>query len=392
VSASPAAARVTDVVIVGGGIVGCACLLAAARRGLSAMLVERGAVAAATTSCCEGNILQSDKPPGAELDLARFSVGLWRQFAVQTPLDLEFEPKGSLVVARDEAELAGLRAFAAAQRGAGVRAEDLDVAAARELEPELSPAIAGGCYYPDDIQVQPAKAALAMCAAARQRGATVLERTEVTGIVTGHGATVAGIDTTAGRIAAGAVINAAGPWSAGVARLAGVTLGVLPRRGHVLVTEPMRPRIRHKVSGSDYVSSILADDAAAATSCVVEATRGGTVLIGATREFVGFDPVPNVSLWRELARRAAQLFPALSSARIIRAYLGFRPCSADRTPIIGPDPRRPGLIHATGHEGAGIGLSLATGEIVAALLAGERPPVDCAPYAVDPARWQETAR
>jgi glycine/D-amino acid oxidase-like deaminating enzyme len=61
-------------------------------------------------------------------------------------------------------------------------------------------------------------------------------------------------------------------------------------------------------------------------------------------------------------------------------------------PIIGPDPRRPGMIHATGHEGAGIGLSLATGEIVGALLAGEMPPIDCAPYAADPARWQEAAQ
>jgi D-hydroxyproline dehydrogenase subunit beta len=118
---------------------------------------------------------------------------------------------------------------------------------------------------------------------------------------------------------------------------------------------------------------------------VVEGTASGTVLVGSSRDFAAFSARPDPEALAEMARRAISLFPFLGTVRTIRAYTGFRPASPDHLPIIGPDPAVPGLYHATGHEGAGIGLAPATAELVAALIDGKEPAVDAAPFA--PARF-----
>jgi glycine/D-amino acid oxidase-like deaminating enzyme len=182
-------------------------------------------------------------------------------------------------------------------------------------------------------------------------------------------------------VAAGAVVNAAGPWSGLTAQRLGADLPVRPRRGHILVTEPLPPLIRHKVYEADYVSTVTSDAEAVECSPVIEGTRSGTVLIGSSREFAGFDRRLSLGVLAEMARRAAALFPFLAGIRVIRGYGGFRPASPDHLPLIGPDPRVGGLYHATGHEGAGIGLAPATAELVTALLTGEAAAVDPAPFA-----------
>jgi glycine/D-amino acid oxidase-like deaminating enzyme len=103
---------------------------------------------------------------------------------------------------------------------------------------------------------------------------------------------------------------------------------------------------------------------------VVEGTRSGTILIGSSRERVGFDRTFSLPVLRRLAEQAIGLFPFLAGVHAIRAYRGFRPYCPDHLPVIGPDPRVPGLLHACGHEGAGIGLSAATGDLIAAALTG----------------------
>jgi glycine/D-amino acid oxidase-like deaminating enzyme len=86
---------------------------------------------------------------------------------------------------------------------------------------------------------------------------------------------------------------------------------------------------------------------------------------------------------RRLAAQAIELFPILASANVMRAYVGFRPYLPDHLPAIGPDPRAPGLVHACGHEGAGIGLAPATGQLVAQVLAGSTPALDLTPFRPD---------
>lgn len=374
-----------DVVVVGAGIVGAACAYYAARAGLDVVVVDRGAVAGGTTGSGEGNLLLSDKEPGPELDLALLSNGLWRELAAEEPGGgFEFEAKGGLVVAETDRVLEALTGLAARQD-----VEHVTVAG-RELhdyEPHLAPGLAGGVFYPGDAQVQP------MLAAARilQRGAerfgrsALMLRTGVT--VTGFvrdGGRIGGVTTDRGDILAGAVVNAAGTWSGEIAALAGTHLPILPRRGFILVTEPLAgPLVRHKVYTAAYVTAVASDSEGLQTSAVVESTPSGPVLIGASRERVGFDRVTSIPVLERLAHQAVELFPALAAYRVIRAYCGFRPYCPDHLPVIGEDPRVPGLYHACGHEGAGIGLAPATGRLIAQSLAGLRPEMDLTPFRPD---------
>jgi D-hydroxyproline dehydrogenase subunit beta len=341
----------TDVAVVGAGIVGAACALACAQRGLSVTVYERGGLVAGTTGSGEGNILVSDKAPGPELDLALHSNDLWRQWEPlldrQVPGGIELERKGGLIVSRTGPVDPGTLGTA------------LDADGVRELEPEISPEVVGGAYFPQDMQVQPARAAVAMLAAARELGAVIRLRTPVDDLA---------------ALRAGAVVNATGAWAGAP---------VEPRRGFILVTEAMRVRIRHKVYSADYLDNVASDDASLQTSTVVEGTPAGPVLIGATRERVGFDTAVNSRAVRRLAQGAIAVFPFLAGVRIIRSYFGFRPFSPDHLPVIGPDPVTPGLYHAYGHEGAGIGLAPATGDLISALIMGTPTALDASAYRPD---------
>ncbi|MEW2071949.1 FAD-dependent oxidoreductase [Streptomyces sp. NPDC007346] len=357
------------VVVVGAGIVGAACAFHAAAAGLDVTVLDRGPVGAGTTSRGEGNILLSDKAPGPELELARLSRDLWDEAGEELgPDTVELEAKGGLVVASTPGALTTLHAFAAGQAAAGVRTEPVE--RVRDLEPHIAPGLPGGVHYPQDAQVQPVLAAAGLLRAALRRGARV--RTgEAVAAVTGPGGRITGLRTADGAVlSADAVVNAAGTWGGEVGRRLGAPVEILPRRGFVLVTEPLPPMIRHKVYSADYVADVASSNAGLETSCVVEGTRAGTILIGASRERVGFDTAMNPAVVTALAAQACRLFPFLRTTHLIRAYRGFRPYCPDHLPVIGPDPRVPGVVHACGHEGAGIGLAPATGALVTAHLLG----------------------
>jgi glycine/D-amino acid oxidase-like deaminating enzyme len=372
---------VADVVVIGAGMVGAACAYHCAAAGLRVAVLDRGGIAAGTTSGGEGNILVSDKEPGPELDLALLSVRLWRALGERIGADrLELERKGGVVVARTPAALAGLADLTGRQRACGVDAVDVTADDLHGLEPNLTRDVTGGAHYPQDMQVQPMLAAASLLRAARDLGATVHTGTEVRGFLRGRDGAVTGVRTGTGDIAAAWVVNAAGTWGGEIAELAGAPLPVLPRKGFVLVTEPLPTVVRHKVYTADYVAGVASDDAGLETSVVVEGTRAGTVLIGASRERVGFDRRMSLPVVRRLAAQAVGLFPFLANVTLLRTYLGFRPYCPDHLPVIGPDPRVPGLVHACGHEGAGIGLAAATGHLVAQTLTGATPDLDLAPF------------
>ncbi|MFF8194984.1 NAD(P)/FAD-dependent oxidoreductase [Streptomyces bobili] len=394
-------------------MIGAACSLYAVRAGLDVVVVDRGPVAGGTTGAGEGNLLVSDKEPGPELELALLSRRLWREITVAGPPDdrrppdrgfdrpidgrvvdgrvvdgraIEYEPKGGLVVASTPEALTALTALAAGQRAAGVDTVPVTPDQLRELEPYLAHGLAGGVLYPQDAQVMPTLAAAHLL---RASGARVETGRTVAGVLRGADGAVRGVRTERGDLRAPAVVNAAGTWGAEVAALAGVSLPVLPRRGFVLVTEPLPRRVRHKVYSADYVADVASDSAALQTSPVVEGTAAGPVLIGASRERVGFDRSFSLPVVRALAAGATRLFPFLEHVRAMRAYSGFRPYLPDHLPAIGPDPRVPGLFHACGHEGAGIGLATGTGHLIAQTLTCKAPDLDLTPFRPD--RFAEEA-
>ncbi|MFJ2933047.1 NAD(P)/FAD-dependent oxidoreductase [Streptomyces sp. NPDC087219] len=378
----------SDVIVIGAGVVGAACAHYAALAGLSVTVVDRGYVAGGTTGAGEGNLLVSDKEPGPELELALLSTALWTELADRLPPAVEYEAKGGLVVASGETGLNALREFAARQEKAGVVTHEVPGDRLHDLEPHLAPGLTGGFHYPQDAQVMPAHAAAQLLRAAGDRVRLALGE-EVTGLLTGAGGAVRGVRTATRELHAPYVVNAAGTWGGALADLAGVHLPVLPRRGFVLVTEPLPRVVRHKVYAADYVADVASGSAALQTSAVVEGTPAGPVLIGASRERVGFDRTLSTEVLRRLAAGATALFPVLGTVRAIRTYPGFRPYLPDHLPAIGPDPRVPGLLHACGHEGAGIGLAPVTGQIVAACMTGAEPPLDLHPFR--PERFDATA-
>ena len=379
-----------DVVVIGAGIVGAACARKLAMLGRSVLVIDSGATAGGTSSQGEGNLLLSDKAPGPELLLAQYARRLWPQLAADLADELgrefpsiEFDPKGGLVVSTTAVGASPLLAFAASQRAAGVDAQSISIAEALHLEPDLNPAIGAAVFYPEDAQVQPAIATEALLASARLHGVEIRQGVEVTGAMVDGSGTVVGVRTGRGDIPCGAVVIAAGPWSARVARSFGLLVPIRPRRGMVLVTTRMPHRIFHKVYDADYVGAVESGDAALQTSSVVESTAAGTVLIGSSREQIGFDDRLNVDVLRQLASKALRLFPFLHEQPVMRAYGGFRPYMPDHLPLISADLRMPGLWHATGHEGAGIGLSIATAEMIGAAMTGTFAEIDASPFSLE---------
>lgn len=370
---------------------GAACAYYCTAAGLRVAVVERGAIGSGTTSACEGNILVSDKEPGAELDLALLSSRLWRQIGEDLGRStIEYEAKGGVVVAGSQETADGLRHLTAGQRTAGVDAVDIGPDELFELEPNVTRQAVGGAFYAQDAQVQPMLATAQLLRRARMLGATVHAGTGVTGFVRDKRGAVTGVRTDSADapvLYAQWVINAAGTWAGQLSELAGAPVPVLPRRGFVLVTEPLPRVVRHKVYTAEYVANVASSDAGLETSVVVEGTPAGTVLIGASRERVGFDRSVSLPVLRKLAAQAIGLFPFLADISLLRTYLGFRPYCPDHLPVIGPDPRAPGLLHACGHEGAGIGLAGATGHLLAQQLSGEKPDLDLTPFRPD--RFEE---
>ncbi len=375
----------SDVVVVGAGVVGSAIAYFASLEGLRVTVLDLGLPASGTSSACEGNILVSDKELGPELELTKYSLGVWKNDLAEHSRQWEYESKGGIIVASRETSLASLDRLTKAQRSYGINAQPLSIDQLRDLEPNISPDALGAAYYPEDSQVQPMLASAHLLRLAQHNGAHFVPHARVTGFLR-TGDRVTGVVSTAGKFSGAAVVNATGTWASGLADLAGVNVPVNPRRGFVMVTEPLPPMVHHKVYAAEYVDNVGSSDSSLQASPVVEGTPAGSILIGSSRERVGFDRRISVPALQTIAANAAALFPFLQDVRILRHYHGFRPYCPDHLPVIGHDERAPGLWHACGHEGAGIGLSVGTGKLMAQALAGRSPDMSLDAFA--PSRFE----
>lgn len=376
--------RSADAIVIGAGIVGACSALSLTNAGLKVIVIDRGTVASGTTGAGEGNILVSDKDPGPELTLALRSRDLWFEMQEDVGDSFELEAKGGVVVARgDDSQLMKL---ADSQSIHGVTTEKLDHRRLHELEPFLHPDLSSGVFYPQDAQCQPMLAAAKIIQKVISRGGQLVTQSKVLGFDIVDGAMKAVITST-GKYQAPIVINAAGTWAGDIALMAGSTLPVAPRRGFILVTEPAPQYIFHKVYDSDYVTNVASSDAELQTSTVVEGTRSGTILIGASRERVGFDGAMNYDIVRKLADQATSLFPILRDVQLLRVYKGFRPYAPDHLPLIGEDHLIKGLWHSAGHEGAGIGLAPGSAALITDSILGRASFMD--PSSFSPKRFSE---
>jgi len=375
-----------DAIVIGAGIVGASCALALTNAGLKVLVLDRGPVAGGTTGAGEGNILVSDKDPGPELVLALRSRDLWFEMQADVGDTFELEAKGGVVVARKDDTL--LKEFARKQRGAGVVADEIDAQGLHELEPHLTREINSGIHYPQDAQCQPMLAAAQVLRAVRARGGEVVTGASVTSILTSAGR-ITGVISSRGKYSAPVVVNATGTWAGEIAQLAGSHLPIAPRKGFILVSAPAPHLIHHKVYDSDYVANVASGNADLQTSTVVEGTRSGTILIGASRQIIGFDGSMNIDILRRLAAQATSLFPILRDIQLLRAYRGFRPYAPDHLPVVGEDSIVAGLWHSAGHEGAGIGLAPGSAHLIAQQITGKTPFMDPTPFS--PRRFQEGA-
>ena len=375
-----------DAIVIGAGIVGASSALALTNAGLRVLVLDRGAVASGTTGAGEGNILVSDKEPGPELTLALKSRDLWFELREDVGDSFELEAKGGVVVSRGDDRQ--LQEFAEKQRFAGVDVRVVGDEELHGLEPHLTPEVHSGILYPQDAQCQPMLAAAQFLRIVRQRGGEIRTSANVTNIFSAMGK-VTGIETSVGKFSTPIVVNATGTWAGDIAKLAGTFLPIAPRKGFILVTAPMPQIINHKVYDSDYVANVASGEADLQTSTVVEGTRSGTILIGASRERIGFDGSMNIDVLRRLAAQATSLFPILRDVQLLRAYRGFRPYAPDHLPVIGEDSLISGLWHSAGHEGAGIGLAPGSARLIADQIIGAEPFMDPTPFS--PGRFQAGA-
>jgi glycine/D-amino acid oxidase-like deaminating enzyme len=400
---------VTDVVVVGAGIVGTAVARELAVRGVGVVLLDRGAVSSGTTGLGEGNVLCSDKPAGAELELTRAGLELYGELEQRLGVEARIRRKGALIVHTDESTWAAEPARLEAMGVPGARLVGADEV--RELEPELTGEIHGASHFPGDLQCDPRAIARALAREAARAGATIRERTAVTAIALGgrdasvvrrSGGSAAGRgDEPAGagggrrgvtvfaggdRIRARAIVIAAGAWSARLTAGAGVLLPLEPRKGQLVRLRPQEPGlVRHKVVDASYMASVSSAEPGLELSTVVETTFDGDILVGSSRERRGFDTAVDPAVGEAMVQRAARLFPRLGRLTPTAAWAGLRPWLPDNLPAIGPSQAVPGLWLATGHEGAGVALGPVTGRLIAQLYTGEEPIVDPAPF--DPDRF-----
>ena len=365
-----------DVVIIGGGIVGAACAYYLTAAGLDIHLVERDFPASGTSRACDSLILLWDKAPGPELALGQASAALWAELAETLDFDFEYARSGTILLAENGTAMVSGQAKAETMSEAGVRAEVLDSTGLRSLEPNLASDLAGGVFFPDDAQIDARRATLALISAARPRGLTLHPNAEVTAIRQSPGGQISGVVTQAGEIATDTVVCAAGVWSNRVAQLVGIELPVRPRKGHILVTAKVPGLIQHPLLEGAYVSTVQSAGEELQAALVAELTASGTLLLGSSREFAGFDRSVSLPVVQAIAGRAVRFLPALAGKGVIRSYAGLRPWSPDHLPLIGPVESVPGFHVATGHEGAGICLAPITGQLIAAWITGdsELPP------------------
>jgi glycine/D-amino acid oxidase-like deaminating enzyme len=371
---SSAAPKAYDVVVAGGGIVGAACALACAEAGLSVALVERDIPGSGATAAGMGHIVVMDDSE-AQFALTRRSQQLWQHLCPTLPATAEYETPGTLWVAADEEELSEAARKCGWLTERGVPCSLLSSDELAELEPNLSPGLAGALLVSEDAVVYPPVVALHLAKQAQSLGATLIVGRTVHELSNGQAALDDGT-----RLHATRLVNALG------ADAARCTPGipVKKRKGHLAITDRYPGFVGHQLVELGYLKSAhsVSTDSVAFN---VQPRQTGQILIGSSRQYGNEDLGVDRAMLTAMLDRATLYMPAVASLQVLRFWTGFRAATPDKLPLIGPVPGDSTLWLATGHEGLGITTSLATAELLAAHFMGSEPTIPPEPYL--PARF-----
>ncbi|PBJ03684.1 FAD-binding oxidoreductase [Pseudomonas sp. ACN5] len=355
--------QVADVIVIGAGIIGAACAQALARRGLQVLVLDAGLHGA--TAAGMGHLLVLDDNP-AELALSQYSLQRWRDLGADLPDSCAYRCNGTLWLAANAEEMAVAHSKFLNLQAQGVACELIGASALRQREPELSEGLEGGLLINGDgILYAPATAGWMLeTPNIRQRRARV-------SAVDGNR-----VCLDDGRwLSADAVVLANGIQANELCP----ELPIVPKKGHLLITDRYPGSVTHTLVELGYVTSAH-NATGPSTACNIQPRPTGQLFIGASRQFATTDPQVEGWMLAKMLKRAAEYMPGLARLNGIRAWTGFRAASPDGLPLVGQHPRHQGLWLAVGHEGLGVTTAPGTADLLVAQLFNETPPLAAQPY------------
>lgn len=366
-----------EVIIIGGGITGCATAYELAKRGVRVTLLEREIIHAMGSGWTLAGVRQSGRHM-AELPIAREAIKRWETLDEELGAKTEYRQQGNLRLALTANEADTIRQVVKDGNGSGVTMEWLDTASAREIAPALTSDFAGASYCPTDGHADNIRTVTAFAQAAKRYGATIIPNAEVVEIVT-SGGNVTGVRTTEDTYSADTVVVAAGVYAPRLLESLNLSLPITITQTPVAQTVPTTRMTLAPVLG------IAAGNFAARATA-----DGGIRFIGRGEVWNESSPHTSntvgmtVGAMDVMTRVALTILPDLEHIRIARVWAGLIDKTPDNLPVLDAVPDVPGLVIGAGFSGHGFGIGPMSGEILANLVIdGKDDRFDLEPFRLD---------
>ena len=351
-----------DSIVIGGGIIGAACAYELQQRGQKVLVIDANTPGTGATAACMGHVVVMDDSPSM-LQFSSYSRKLWSELCPQLPENCEDIMCGTMWVAEDEEELEEARKKMDLYESAGVECELLSSSGLAKHEPNLKSGLAGALRVKGDRVVYPTNVVRYLL-----RNIKVLSNSQVVDISENEVKVENG-----DKYFAQHIIVAAGVLTA---KLLGLPL--IPKKGHLVITERYPNFANHQIIELGYIKkahSATSDS----TAFNIQPRKTGQMIIGSSREFSGYDKGINKKLLSEMLERASYFMPGIRKLKALRVWTGLRPATEDGVPYIGYLKNKKVFVCA-GHEGLGITTSLASAKMIAAQVFGEDTEIDNQPY------------
>ncbi|MFP3919665.1 FAD-binding oxidoreductase [Lysinibacillus telephonicus] len=373
------------VVVIGAGIIGTSVAYFLSKKNVNIVLVDAKDIASGTSGACDKAIMLQSKKWGPALELAIQSATLYKDLEQELQQDLEYRQGGGLILIDNEQDLKVLQQTVEKQNSIGLNVKILTGDEVRKKNPYLSEKIIAASWCEEDAEINPMLTAFAFAKAAHKNKAILRLNCEVLDLVTENNR-ILGVQTTHGKIYADSVVICSGVWTNQILKTVQLEVPIIPRKGIILVTEKLPKIIDCNILSGSYIVSKLQKEQNSipyGIGLAISQTKSGTLLIGGSREFVGFDESIKTKIIRDIAKQAIHAFPCLDNIHLIRSFAGFRPYTPDNMPILGEIPSVQGLYIAAGHEGDGVALAPITGKLMSELITNQKIEFDLSPFSIE---------